>query len=233
MNNIHRQNFVKIAHRGASAYEPENTLLSFRRAMEMGADMIELDVRLSHEGHIVVIHDKELDRTTSGNGLVREKTLLELRELDVGKGEKIPTLEEVIVLVKGRTGLVIELKEPGTEEWVVNLVRKNNLIGETFIVSIYQDLLSKVKELEPELKTGLIIFYSPDPVGLTKECFADVVAPFHNLVTKELVEKAHESNLAIITWTVDDRKRAEELIIMGVDGIVTNRLDIFITKAQM
>ncbi len=227
MGNIRKQNFVKIAHRGASTYEPENTLLSFRRAMEMGADMIELDVRLSCDGHVVVIHDKELDRTTDGSGLVREKTLHELRELDAGKGEKIPTLEEVIGLVKGRAGLVIELKETETEERVVNLVRKNNLIGETFIVSSYQDILKKVKELDPEIKTGLIIFYSPDPIGLAKECSADVVAPFHNLVTRELVEKAHEFNLAIITWTVDDRKRAEELIIMGVDGIVTNKPDIF------
>ncbi|HEX3034014.1 MAG TPA: glycerophosphodiester phosphodiesterase family protein [Thermodesulfobacteriota bacterium] len=227
MNNICKQRFVKIAHRGASAYEPENTLLSFKRAMEMRADMIELDVRLSCDGRIVVIHDKELDRTTSGNGLVREKTLRELKELDAGKGEKIPTLEEVVDLVRGRTGLVIELKEPGIEGRVVSLVRENDLVGEVFIVSIYQDVLQKVKELEPEAKTGLILFYSPDPISLAKECFADVVAPFHNLVTRGLVEKAHENNLALITWTVDIPTRAEELIIMGVDGIVTNKPDIF------
>jgi glycerophosphoryl diester phosphodiesterase len=218
--------FIIIAHRGASAYEPENTLRSFRRAIEMGADMIELDVRLSQDRHLVIMHDEEVDRTTNGHGLVSGKTLRELRQLDAGMGEWIPTLEEVVALIKGRTGLVIELKEPGTEEGVIGVVKENNLTEGVFIVSFNQDLIKRVKELEPKIKTGLILFSSPDPVMLARDCSADAVAPFHEFVTSEVIEKAHENKLLIITWTVDNRERGEELKNMGIDGIVTNKPDM-------
>ena len=115
MQNSDKRHFYKIAHRGASAYEPENTLRSFRRALDMGADLIEFDIRMSSDGHLIVIHDKKVDRTTDGTGLVREMTLGQLKKLDAGKGEKIPTLEEVIDFGKGKTRFVIELKEGGVE----------------------------------------------------------------------------------------------------------------------
>jgi glycerophosphoryl diester phosphodiesterase len=223
---INNQRFIKIAHRGASAYEPENTLRSFKRAIEMRADMIEFDVRLSRDGHLVIIHDERVDRTTNGKGLVREKTLSELRRLDAGEGEKIPTFEEVIDLARGRTGFVIELKESGTEGGVITLVRENGLIWDVFVVSFYQDLVKRVKDLEPEIKTGLILYSSTDPIGLAKGCLADAVAPFHSFVTEDLVKKAHNSGLIIITWTVDIREEAEMLRDMGLDGIVTNRPDL-------
>jgi glycerophosphoryl diester phosphodiesterase len=220
-----KRRFIKIAHRGASAYEPENTIRSFKRAIEMKADMIEFDVRLSRDGHLVIMHDERVDRTTNGDGLVREKKLSELRELDAGEGEKIPTLEEVIDLAKGKTGFVIELKESGTEEGVIKLVKGSGLT-EAFIVSFHQNLIKRVKDLEPGIKTGLILYSSPDPIRLAKECLADAVAPFHDFVTKGLVEKAHNSGLIIITWTVDSREEAKKLRDRGVDGIVTNRPDL-------
>lgn len=221
-----KRRFIKIAHRGASAYEPENTLRSFKRAIEMKADMIEFDVRLSQDGHLVIMHDERVDRTTNGDGLVREKKLSELKELNAGDEEKIPTLEEVIDLTKGETGFVIELKEPGTEEGVISLVKHNGLIEGVFIVSFYQNLIERVKNLEPRIKTGLILYSSSDPIRLAKECLADAVAPFHDFVTKDLVQKAHNSGLIIITWTVDSREEAEKLRDMRVDGIVTNRPDL-------
>ena len=104
-----------IAHRGASYFEPENTLRSFRRAVEMGADRVEVDVRLSKDNKLVVIHDPRVDRTTNGTGRVKDMTLQELKSLDAGKGEKIPTLQEVIDALKD-TKLVIEMKIPGIEE---------------------------------------------------------------------------------------------------------------------
>lgn len=220
-------NFVKIAHRGASAYEPENTLRSFKRAVEMGADMLELDVRLSRDGHLIVMHDENLDRTTNGIGPAREKTLAELKTLDAGGGEKIPTLEEVIGLVKGKTGFVIELKEPGTERGVIELLRENQLIQDVFIVSFHRNFLIKIKEREPQMRTGLILYSSLDPIQAAKECLADAVAPYHDFVTPEMVEKAHGDNLILITWTVDDRRRAEYLRGIGVDGIVTNKPDLW------
>ncbi|MGH7791719.1 MAG: glycerophosphodiester phosphodiesterase, partial [Thermodesulfobacteriota bacterium] len=145
MNDTDKRRFFKIAHRGASAYEPENTLRSFKRAMEMGAEMMELDVRFSRDGHLVIIHDKKVDRTTNGRGLVREMTLRELKNLDAGKGEKIPTLEEVFDLGKGTIRYVLELKDRGVEEEVINLVRDKGLIEDVFIASFHGDLIKRAK----------------------------------------------------------------------------------------
>ncbi len=218
--------FIKIAHRGASAYEPENTLRSFERAIEMKADMIELDVRQSIDGHLVVMHDGTVDRTTDSTGLVSLKTLAELKELDAGKGEQIPTLNEVVELGRGRAKFVIELKENGAEDKVVDLIRKNKLIDEVFIVSFKPNRLKMIKELEPKLKTGLILFASLDPIKLAKNCGADVVAPFRWFITKGLIERAKANGLHTFTWTVDETLKAQSLKDIGVSGIVTNKPDI-------
>ncbi len=218
--------FIKIAHRGASAYEPENTLRSFERAIEMKADMIELDVRQSIDGHLVVMHDGTVDRTTDSTGLVSLKTLAELKELNAGKGERIPTLNEVVELGRGRAKFVIELKENGAEDKVVDLIRKNELIDEVFIVSFKPNRLKMVKALEPRLKTGLILFASLDPIRLAKNCGADVVAPFRWFITKGLVERARQNGLHTFTWTVDETSKAQVLKEKGVSGIVTNKPDI-------
>ena len=222
-----KKHIIIIAHRGASAYEPENTLRSFKRAFELGADMIEFDVRLSRDRHLVIMHDEKVDRTTNGEGLVKDKTVSELKKLDAGMGESVPTLEEVIALGKGKIGFVIELKEPGTEEGVISLIKENNLIEHVFIVSFNQNLLKRVKDLESKVKTGLILLSSTDPIRLAKECQADTVAPFHDFITVDLIEKAHQNNLKIITWTVDNRGEAESLRDAGIDGIVTNKPDLW------
>ncbi|MGB2691702.1 MAG: glycerophosphodiester phosphodiesterase family protein [Thermodesulfobacteriota bacterium] len=218
--------FIKIAHRGASAYEPENTLRSFERAIELRADMIELDVRQSIDGHLVVMHDDTVDRTTDSAGLVSLKTLSELKELNAGKGERIPTLNQVVELARGRAKFVIELKENGVEDKVVELISKNDLLDEVFIVSFKPNRLKMIKELEPKVKTGLIMFASLDPIRLAKNCGADVVAPFRWFITKGLVERARQNGLYTFTWTVDDTLKAQTLKEKGVSGIVTNKPDI-------
>ncbi|RLG46262.1 MAG: glycerophosphodiester phosphodiesterase, partial [Thermoproteota archaeon] len=102
--------FFVVGHRGASAYEPENTVRSIRRAFEMGADAVEVDARVSKDGHVVIIHDETVDRTTNGTGLVSELSLEEIRALDAGKGEKIPTLQEVLEEIRGKGCLFLEIK---------------------------------------------------------------------------------------------------------------------------
>ncbi|MGH7807472.1 MAG: glycerophosphodiester phosphodiesterase [Thermodesulfobacteriota bacterium] len=226
MNDTDKRRFFKIAHRGASAYEPENTLRSFKRAMEMGAEMMELDVRFSRDGHLVIIHDKKVDRTTNGRGLVREMTLRELKNLDAGKGEKIPTLEEVFDLGKGTIRYVLELKDRGVEEEVINLVRDKGLIEDVFIASFHCDLIKRAKSLEPRIRTGLIMLFSFDTAGRGKECSADAVAPSQHFITRGMVERVHKNGMFLFTWTVDSPKKAKKLKDMGVDGIVTNKPDV-------
>ncbi|MGH7889016.1 MAG: glycerophosphodiester phosphodiesterase [Thermodesulfobacteriota bacterium] len=226
MNDSDKRQFFKIAHRGASAYEPENTLRSFRRAIDMGAEMMELDVRLSSDGHLVIIHDKRVDRTTNGKGLVRDMTLGDLKKLDAGKGEKIPTFEEVVDLAKGKIKLVVELKDQGTEEKVIKLVKENGLIDDVFLVSFHCDSVKRVKGLEPRIRTGLIMLFSFNTAAKGRECHVDAVAPSHYFITRGMVESVHRSGMYLFTWTVDDPKKAKKLKEMGVDGIVTNKPDL-------
>jgi glycerophosphoryl diester phosphodiesterase len=192
----------------------------------MGADLIEFDIRLSSDGHLIVIHDKKVDRTTDGTGLVREMTLGQLKKLDAGKGEKIPTFEEVIDFGKGKTRFVVELKEGGTEEKIVNLIRENDLFQDVVIVSYHSKLVKNVKALEPRVSTGLISLLPFNAVGNGKESLVNIIAPFHYLVTKGLVERVHRNGMSLFTWVVDSQKRAERLKGIGVDGIVTNKPDI-------
>lgn len=218
--------FIKIAHRGASAYEPENTLRSFERALELKADMVEFDVRQTLDGCLVVMHDSMVDRTTNGKGLVGHKSLDELKELDAGMGERVPTLEEALELGVGKTRFVIEIKENGIEQKVINSIRDFGLIEDVFIVSFKSVRLRVIKELDPDVKTGLILFASPNPVKLAERCGADAVAPFRWFITKGLVERAKRSGLRLFTWTVDEPGKCQKLIDMGVSGVVTNKPDL-------
>jgi len=221
--------FVKIAHRGASAYEPENTIRSFERAIGMKAEMLEFDVRQSMDGRLVVIHDAKVDRTTDGKGLVSEKTLAELKTLDAGEGERVPTFEEALDACSGRAKLVIELKENGIEEKVLREINARGLRDDVFIVSFNAPRLRLVKTLDPGMRTGLILFASWNPIALAEKCGADAVAPFRWFITKGFVDRAKSRGLYTFTWTVDDEEKARAMRDMGVTGIVTNRPDILST----
>ncbi|MHA1711389.1 MAG: glycerophosphodiester phosphodiesterase [Candidatus Freyarchaeota archaeon] len=216
-----------IAHRGASGYEPENTLRSIRRALEMGADLVEVDVRMSRDGEIVVIHDARVDRTTNGAGYVRDMTLQQLKRLDAGLGERIPTLEEVIHVIKGKVQLVIEIKVPGIEEAVLRAVRKDNVEDAVLITSFHHPVVKQVKVLGANVKTGVIFASRPiQPVRLVIDANADALFPKHLFVDMQMVEEAHEHGLMVCPWTVDDPQEIRPLIEANVDGIVTNKPDV-------
>jgi len=216
-----------VAHRGASAYEPENTLRSVKRALEMGADMVEVDVHTSRDGHIVVIHDAKVERTTNGKGYVKDLTLKELRNLDAGLGEKIPTLEEIVELMRGKAQLVIEIKVPRTEEKVLGIIKEGGLRNNVLIASFYHPTVKHVKELDSNIKTGIIISSRPvKPAQLVLNANSDVLFPRYVYVDKEMVREVHKNDLAVYPWTIDDPDEMRSLIEMDVDGIVTNRPDV-------
>lgn len=223
-----KKDFFVIAHRGASAYEPENTLRAFKRAVDMGADIIEFDVRLSRDGTLVVIHDETLERTTNGQGAVRSKTLKELRGLDAGLGERVPTLDEVVSEIGGKVALAIEIKERGAEEGVVDVIRGHSLLCSAFVISFNERVLVRVRELEPRIATGFLYIYTLSPVRRALRCGACLLCPYHRFVTSRLVKEAEKASLHVVTWTVDDPKRGEVLRRMGVKAIATNKPDIFL-----
>lgn len=211
---------IIIGHRGARAVGPENTMKTIRIGITC-ADYIEVDVRLSRDNVPVVMHDALIDRTTNGMGQVRELDLSELKLLDAGEGEQIPTLEEVCRVVRGRCGLFAEVKEPGSEE-IVCKVLQNSGPDDLYVVSFHHEILKVVKELVPATKTGFIFSkaaVSPEDVH---DLGADAVLPKFSLVSPDLVRNYHESEIRVFSWTLNTPSDFRTADSYGIDGFATD-----------
>ncbi|MFQ6057332.1 MAG: glycerophosphodiester phosphodiesterase [Anaerolineae bacterium] len=228
--------FLRIAHRGASAHAPENTLAAFRLAAELGADMVELDVRVSADSVPVVIHDPSVARTTNGTGLVADLTLAELKRLDAGRGERIPTLEEAMEACReAGVGLYIEVKDGRAVLPLVELVHRHRLKHSVIVNSFRPDWLAYVKALAPHIPTSVLFnAVNVDPVKLAQGVRAEYVHPCwewyapqpHQLLSPEWIRRVREANLGIIVW---HEERPEEIAVLrhlGVDGICSDRPDL-------
>jgi len=220
-----RGRFFVVAHRGASGYEPENTLRAVRRALEMGVDAVEVDVRLSRDGVPVVIHDETVDRTTNGRGLVRGLSIEELKRLDAGSGERIPLLSEVLEEVGGRCVLFAELKEVDAAAPALRLVEEAGLLDSVLFISFEQEALAAVKRSAPRSHTGLIYAKPGDGIVAAKRLGCEFVLPLYRLATEKAVAFAHRMGLLVVAWTVDDPEIALELKRRGVDGVASNYPD--------
>lgn len=221
---------VKImGHRGAPAYEPENTLRSIRRALKMGVAAVEVDVQLTRDGCLVVIHDETLDRTTNGRGLVKDYTFAELRKLDAGQGDPIPSLKEVVDLVKGRAHLVVELKQPDAAPALLRFFKEHLIFDAAQVISFWHPVLKILKEQEPRLRTGVLMVGCPaDPVGLARAARADALILQYAYVTPELVQQAQAHGLRVFVWNIDDINTLKPYLTMNLDGIGSNRPDVLI-----
>lgn len=217
---------LKIGHRGASAYEPENTLTSFRRAIELGVDAIELDVRKTKDNELVVIHNADVNKTTNGNGPVNSFTLEEIKKFVTKKGEHIPTLEDVLDSVGKRVKILVELKEEGTEEKVIELIQRKKLIDNVIIISFDEEVLRKVRELNDNVTLGLIYVRHKNPIQSALLLKAEYLLPLYRFTHSVNVTKAHEAGLKVIVWTINTKEEAIEYKKKGVDGIATDRPDI-------
>jgi glycerophosphoryl diester phosphodiesterase len=223
-----------IGHKGCAGIEPENTLRAFERALELGVDAIEFDVRMTKDKQLIIIHDNKVDRTANGKGFVKDFTLDEIRKLDAGKGEKIPTLEEVINLLKDRNITVnIEIKEPNTLDKILEIIRKDKLVEKVLIISFWHDVLKKIKEIEPKIKTSAVIVGKPlDIISMVKNAKADKVSLNYVFIDKKVVEECHKNNIQIIAWSVDEFSDIESMIRLNVDAISSNRPDRVLSKLK-
>jgi glycerophosphoryl diester phosphodiesterase len=215
-------------------HRPENTMASFEHALALGADWIELDVHLSRDDALIVIHDETLDRTTNGHGPVREHTLAELRTLDAGGGQHIPTLDEVLAWARERETIVdIEIKNApvyysGIEHRVVTAVRAAGMMNDVIVISFDHAAARRVHEVEPRITTGVLYACRPTDggIGLARAAGADAVLPQWSFVTREDVDAAHAAGLAVAPWATSDPEVMRHLIACGVDSIGTNHPDI-------
>ncbi|WP_414468624.1 glycerophosphodiester phosphodiesterase [Methanobacterium sp. ACI-7] len=213
-----------IAHRGASYFEPENTLRAYKKAIEMGADFVETDVRITKDKELVIMHDADILRTTNGKGLVKNFTLEELKKFDAGLGERIPTLEEVIKLVKNKINLIVEIKEPGTEGSIIKKIEEFDLEN-TILTSFYHKTVKNVRSSSLDINAGIIFVGEPLNVGrLASDVNANVIFPSYKYMTQELVKNAKKYALTIYPWAIDEEEIFNKFAKMGIDGIVTNKL---------
>ncbi|WP_367565688.1 glycerophosphodiester phosphodiesterase [Lacrimispora sp.] len=228
------------AHRGASAYAPENTLEAFALAVRQKADGIELDVQRTKDGKLAVIHDETLDRVWNSSGFVKDYTMEELKQLRCIKDwpefpeAAIPELQEVLELMKpSKLTVNIELKTNifryrGIEKAVLKLVKKIGMEERVIYSSFHHPSIIKIKELNTDALTGLL--YSEGFINVpyyAKLIGADALHPsFHLLRSKKLIKEAKKRKLPIHTWTVDDKNMMEYLIELGIGAIITNCPDI-------
>jgi glycerophosphoryl diester phosphodiesterase len=226
-----------FAHRGASGHEPENTLSAIEKAVVLGADWIEVDV-YAVEGELIVIHDERLERTTNGTGFVTDKTLEYLRSLDAGKGQRIPSLREVFDCVNHRAGINVELKGPETAVLTVSLISKYiNKRGwnyDQFIVSSFNHReLTRVKKLDPHIKIGIVIGGIHRQYKKFFQRFAPYsIHPSIDFVNAGFIRSAHQHDLKVFVYTVNQLDDIARLDAMGVDGIFTDFPELIAERSR-
>ena len=231
---------LNLAHRGASAYAPENTLAAFRLAAEMGADGIELDAKLSRDGVVVIMHDATVDRTTDGKGRVSDLALVELKRLDAGArfharfaGERIPTLDEVFDAVGDRLLINIELTNYASrgddlELKVLELIAQRGLEDRVMVSSFHPLSLRKVKQAAPRVVCGLL-YSANSPIYLRQTWGAPLIPdlearhPDYKLVDSDFVRRYHARGQKVNVWTVNDEADMRRMIEFGVDAIMTDK----------
>ena len=229
-----------IAHRGSSAHAPENTLAAFRRAIDDGADAVELDIHLTKDGEVVVIHDAQLQRTTDGRGLVWHHTVKELQRLSAGSwfhrtftAERIPTLDEVFTLLGGTIGINIEIKADSSrrQDFTIvhhccEIVKKHQAERMVIISSFSESFIKRVKIIQPSIATALL--YHPvrhlgrSPIEFTQRSNAEYLILNGSRIRKRLIRKAHERNILIGEYTVNTQWRVRRALRYGVDVLFTN-----------
>ncbi|MBN1800460.1 MAG: glycerophosphodiester phosphodiesterase [Candidatus Lokiarchaeota archaeon] len=225
---------IVIGHRGANKIAPENTIKSFEKAIALKADFIEFDVHLSKDNRIVVIHDDNTKRTTGTKGKVKNMTLKDLKQLNAGEGEQIPTLEEVIECTTGKINLQIEIKATGMAKYVVRCLESANLINSTLISSFYHDELIHLHSLEPKLKLAPLLFGFKKYKTLNNSIKSNFYAVHlnHKFINKKFIQTAHAHHIKVNAWTVDSKKATRKLNFLGIDGIITNDIEMVLKTVR-
>lgn len=230
---------IILGHRGAPKLAPPNILSSFKKAIELGAEGVEFDIRLTKDKRLVVMHDPVVDNTTDGKGYVSNYTLRELKKLDAGgwfskefKGERIPTLEEALDILKNLEIINIEIKNDpvpyeGIEEMTLRVIYDIGLKEKVIISSFDHTLLSRIRRLDRDIETGVLYSCKPlNPTLLAIDAKATSLHPFWASMDEDTIRNAHNIGLRVFPWTVDEEVYIKRLIDWNVDGIITNNLEV-------
>lgn len=219
---------LKIGHRGAKGYEPENTLIAFEKAINLGVNGIELDVHLSSDNELIVIHDETVDRTTNGKGEINQLSVKELKALKIELTEKIPTLNEVLDLVNKRCFINIELKGIGTAQPVIQLIShyisEKNWNYNNFIISSFDwKMLEETHSLDSKIKIGVLTEESiHKALAFAKKINAFAIHPDYELLSKENVILIQQNGFEVYPWTVNSENAIQKIKSFNVNGIISD-----------
>jgi glycerophosphoryl diester phosphodiesterase len=223
-----------IGHRGARALVDENTIESITKGISFGVHMVEFDIRKTKDGKFILMHDKTIDRATSGTGRVSDLTLDEISKIKTKNGYNIPVFGEVLGLLKekGILGFIDTKDNADFEEKFAVVLEKYNFANDCIVDTERPETVNILKSINPALKLAIsptrMTRYLDDPVKYIKSCGADYLDMPHEQVTKPLVEALHENGLKVTVWVANDKKRIKELTDMGVDGIMSDYPNLFL-----
>lgn len=230
---MNKKRILIVAHKGASSIALENTLRAFRKAIDLKADLIEFDVQLTKDNEMVINHDSNTFNATGYNGQIREMTLKELKQLDFGEGEKIPTLTELIAIAEDRIGLLFDLKASELNEKLVEVLKNENLTNQSIVSSFSFKQLIKIQRIDNNFKLGLLL---PETMKSKQMIIKRIqkaiknnfysIHPHFSLIDHQVIEFCHVNNLKVFGWTVNDEKDMRHLIQRGIDGIITDDIQL-------
>lgn len=228
---LNSQLMLKIAHRGAKAYEPENTLQAFQKALDLNSDGIELDVHLSADGHAIVIHDETIDKMTNGSGAVKSFTLSGLKSFLIGGKHQIPTLREVFNLVDKKCFINIELKSKDVQQSVFTLIEEyvsdKNWNYDHFIVSSFDwNALQEIHNLNPKIPIGVLTETNLHlALAFAETIQAKAIHPYYHLLNPENVQEIQEKGFLVLPWTVNIEEDIQKIKSYKVNGIISDNPD--------
>jgi len=224
---------IVTSHRGAGFLEPENTLRAIRRAIGLGADQVELDVHLTRDGCLVLMHDDTVERTTNGSGVIAELSLEEIRQLDAGLGERVPTLEEALEVADGKITPQIELKGPGTALAVVRTLEALGCTDKVVLTSFLHPQLQDVRRLDHNISLGALWGrFPPDVVARSRQLQVQAVHIWHEFIDSQLIADARAQGLLVRAWNANKEEEMQRLIDLGVDAIGSDRPDLLLEACR-
>ena len=214
---------LRIGHRGAAGHVLENTLGSIEKAIELGVDYVEIDLRLTRDGHVVVLHDATIDRTTNGHGRIKDLTLAQLKRIKTKDGQHVPTLEEVLKVTDGRVGLMLELKIRGRAKAVTEIVEQSGFSSPVIYASFDHTELARIRHILP--KANILALFEKGPIR--PRALVANVHPTHigirfDHMRERLVDTVHAAEIKIFAYTVNDWAAIQSMKAVSMDGLISD-----------
>jgi glycerophosphoryl diester phosphodiesterase len=218
-----RPRILRIGHRGAAGHAPENTIAAIRAGISLGVDFVELDVQRTRDGRLVVIHDRFVDRTTNGVGLVSALTWDQIQQLDAGRGERVPSVASALAAASGHAGIILEVKAPGIGQQLLRLVQASNFPGPVIYASFLHAEILEIRTLDPQARTMALMECVPiSGPAFARDANALLAGLALDSATPEFIAALHRAGLDVFLYTVNEPRLIQRALDLGADGVISD-----------